>query len=266
MTVHRPSSATSNPGPPDKKIITRWLAWSAAATLAGLWRGAAGAALVIGAALLYQQFRQRGGVARLRSAPQRISIVALYAALGALARSTGRVSEADIATAARGFDSMRLDTQTRNAAIRAHQQGRAGGAALDALLAPFNRIGRGTPGVYRPWLEQLVALRHQARRNARWAPDELAALRHIAAAAGAPAHLLNAVLAGGDDQLEAACTILGVAPGADAAAIKQAYRQLMARHHPDRLAGAGGEALAAAEQRTREIRAAYDRLREIKGF
>ncbi len=266
MTAHRPRAATPNPDAAGKKTAGRWLAWSAAATLAGLWRGAAGAALVIGAALLHQQFRQRGGWARLRSGPRRDSIVALYAALGALARSTGRVGEADIAAAARWLDLQRPDSKTRNDAILAHEQGRAGGAALDALLAPFSRQGRGTPAIYRPWLEQLVTIRHQARRHSRWTPDEFAALRHIASAVGAPAGVLDAVLAGGDGELAAACAILGVAPGSDAAAIKQAYRKLMARHHPDRLAGAGGDVLALAEKRTREIRAAYDRLRQIKGF
>jgi len=50
--------------------------------------------------------------------------------------------------------------------------------------------------------------------------------------------------------------LLGLAPGADKAAVKRAYRRLAMRWHPDRNAD------PAATERFREIRAAYDRLLE----
>ena len=45
--------------------------------------------------------------------------------------------------------------------------------------------------------------------------------------------------------------------------IKTAYRRLMSRNHPDKIAGSNpGEAeLAEAERRTREIRSAYEMLK-----
>ena len=49
--------------------------------------------------------------------------------------------------------------------------------------------------------------------------------------------------------------VLGIAPGADAAAIQRAWRELAKRHHPDRAGVAGGELMAS-------INAAYDMLRE----
>lgn len=62
--------------------------------------------------------------------------------------------------------------------------------------------------------------------------------------------------------------MLGVDPQASEQEIKQAWRRLMSRHHPDKLAarGAPDAELAAAEQRTREVLAAYETIRERRGL
>ena len=54
---------------------------------------------------------------------------------------------------------------------------------------------------------------------------------------------------------------LGLAADATDAEVDQAYRRLMSRHHPDKVAGEPPEQRAQAERRTREINAAYDRIR-----
>jgi DnaJ-domain-containing protein 1 len=56
--------------------------------------------------------------------------------------------------------------------------------------------------------------------------------------------------------------VLGVAADASQAEIDRAYRQLMGRHHPDRVAGEAEEIRVRAEARARAINAAYDRIRE----
>jgi len=55
--------------------------------------------------------------------------------------------------------------------------------------------------------------------------------------------------------------VLGVAPDASQAEIDQAYRRLMSQYHPDKLAGAAPELREKAEQRTREINAAYTKIK-----
>jgi len=54
---------------------------------------------------------------------------------------------------------------------------------------------------------------------------------------------------------------LGVAPDASQAEVDQAYRRLMSQYHPDKLAGAAPDLVEQAERRTREINAAYDKIK-----
>ena len=48
------------------------------------------------------------------------------------------------------------------------------------------------------------------------------------------------------------------------AEIDQAYRRLISQYHPDKVAGAAPELRAQAEQRSRAINAAYDRIRTLR--
>lgn len=54
--------------------------------------------------------------------------------------------------------------------------------------------------------------------------------------------------------------LLDMPPDANETDIDQAYRRLMARYHPDRVANAAEEIRALAEARTSAINAAYDRI------
>lgn len=58
------------------------------------------------------------------------------------------------------------------------------------------------------------------------------------------------------------CTVLGVAEHADFATIKKAYRQLSMQYHPDKVAHLGAEFKRVAEEKMKEINAAYDYFRK----
>lgn len=64
--------------------------------------------------------------------------------------------------------------------------------------------------------------------------------------------------------VDEAYSTLGVAPDASDAQIDQAYRKLMGKFHPDRVAGAADEIRDLAEQRAQAINAAYDRIRKLR--
>jgi DnaJ-class molecular chaperone len=53
---------------------------------------------------------------------------------------------------------------------------------------------------------------------------------------------------------------LGVSPEASDIEIEQAWRRLMATHHPDRVVGETEAVRAQAEERARAINTAYDRI------
>jgi DnaJ-domain-containing protein 1 len=54
--------------------------------------------------------------------------------------------------------------------------------------------------------------------------------------------------------------VLGVSRDADADAIEEAYRRLIAQYHPDKVANAAPEIRELAERRAREINTAYETL------
>jgi len=69
-------------------------------------------------------------------------------------------------------------------------------------------------------------------------------------------------------ELGEAYRALGVEPDASDKEVKTAYRRLMNQHHPDKLVSRGlpDSMLESAKERTREIRAAYELIRERRGI
>jgi len=72
----------------------------------------------------------------------------------------------------------------------------------------------------------------------------------------------------GRDQLQDAYSVLGVAAQASDAEVTKAYRRQMSQNHPDKLAAKGlPESMkTVAEEKTRQIRAAYDAIKEARGM
>ena len=72
----------------------------------------------------------------------------------------------------------------------------------------------------------------------------------------------------GAPSLAEAYEVLGVAPDADRATVKNAWRRQMSEHHPDKLASKGlpAEMLELANERAQAIQRAWERIREAKGW
>jgi len=71
-----------------------------------------------------------------------------------------------------------------------------------------------------------------------------------------------------DVELAAAYQALGIDSSATDKEVKTAYRRLMNQHHPDKLVAKGlpDSMMEVAKVRTREIRAAYEVLKEQRGI
>ena len=60
--------------------------------------------------------------------------------------------------------------------------------------------------------------------------------------------------------------VLGLSASANEREIKRAYRQLISRHHPDKLGDVPEDLKRRAEERAREINMAYEKIKSEHGF
>jgi DnaJ like chaperone protein len=191
-----------------------------------------------------------------------------FTLLGRLAKCNGQVRQVHIDQTRDEMQRLGLDGPLRQLAEQAFRRGKLAG---DDLQLPLSRLRAQRAEAQSLLLScwrmveasggatvqerQLITLWGQWMG---WSFDELEALT-IGLGAGRSST---------DAAYRAALKLLGVSPDADPAAIKHAYRRLLSRQHPDKLAGAGASAeqLRLATEKTRNLRSAYALIRERKGF
>jgi DnaJ like chaperone protein len=186
---------------------------------------------------------------------------ARFLLLGRLAKSDGRVSEAEIVATRAVMERLGLTAGQRRLAIAAFKHGKAVDAPVHAAMQVFEQGRRGAQSRAEV-LNDLVAL---ARVDLPVSPAQWALLWQVADCFEIPREQVAPELrpGGAPATLEAAYALLGVAPGVSAIELKRAYRRQMGLHHPDRLLARGASAaeVKAATERTHAVRQAYDRLR-----
>ena len=216
---------------------------------------------------------------------QRGFIEPLFAYLGALTKADGWVSEAEIAATEQLMQRMRLTPQQREMAISRFTQGKQPGFAVNQSI-----------GEMRAWC--------QGRRDHAYilidlvldilgvdgppVPPKLQLLRTLAAALSIHEREWIALAAvkgyawavpGASRQQRHAppprqdvasapdpYAVLGITRDAGEREIKRAYRKLISEHHPDKLGDVPDSLRRRAEERAREINAAYERVKAAKGF
>ncbi|HEX7082430.1 MAG TPA: co-chaperone DjlA [Gammaproteobacteria bacterium] len=206
---------------------------------------------------------------------------ATFAVMGALSKADRVVTRDEIRAAESLFVRLRLSPEQREAAKAAFNRGKAPGFDLDAEVAGVRAAARGRPYLLRLFLQvQLMAVAADGALH----PDEHRMLVRVARGLGmterdvAQLEALLRAAAGGPSagpgapppraRLDDAYAALGLTPSASVAEIKRAYRRLVSQNHPDKLAGRGlPESMRVlAEEKTREINAAYDLIKEARGF
>jgi DnaJ like chaperone protein len=199
----------------------------------------------------------------------------LFQTMGYLAKADGRVSEDEIRAARTLMHRLGLGPAGVRHAIDWFQTGKQASFPLLATLQQLRRdIGRNAE-IRQLFVRLLMEVSlskgrlQQRERSLLWtvcgeldiSRVDLAQLEAMLRAQGgfrrSPQGAIDA------QRVEAAYATLGVAKTASNDEIKRAYRRLMNRNHPDKLAGQeqGTGAMAAAQKRTRDIRSAYEMLK-----
>ncbi len=212
-----------------------------------------------------------------------------FQVMGHLTKSKGRVTEADIQNANALMERLRLDEPSRVAAQQAFREGKASQFPLRESLREFRQVCFGRFDLVRMFLEIQI---QAAFADGSLHPNERQVLYVIAEELGISRMQFDQFLSmmeGGQQfggqgghysqgayqpgaqpgpTLADACKVLGVHSTDDATTIKRAYRKLMSEHHPDKLVAKGlpPEMMEMAKQKTQEIQAAYDLIKQEKGF
>ena len=196
---------------------------------------------------------------------------ATFSVMGHVAKADGRVSPEEIRLASRVMDQLGLNPAQRHAAQRLFDGGKAPGFPLEEAVDQLRRECR-APNLLRMFLEiQFQAALADGGMNV----QERRVLQRVAARLGLSAADFAAIegmvgsgvgVGAGAPSVEQAYETLGISPDASDDEAKRAYRRLMSRHHPDKLAAKGlpEEMMRAATERTQQIKAAWEAIKAAR--
>lgn len=197
----------------------------------------------------------------------------IFMLLGRLAKSEGRVVDGHIQQARVEMRRLDLSESAQRRAIQAFNRGKDGRDNLRVHLTRLKNQPHAAEGLLRAcwrmaWADGKVSRTERELivlwgKWLGWLPGKVEGLSSTEdeqRSRGAPAS------SGGEFQ--DALRLLGVKADAEPAQIKRAYRRLLSRHHPDKIAGSGANQIQVrdATEKTRELHHAYAVIRDRRGF
>jgi len=115
-------------------------------------------------------------------------------------------------------------------------------------------------------LQLLSLLAMLAKADGHVASEEISALREVAQQLGLSEAELNSMLNLGATTLKDAYAVLEIEESASDEEVKAAYKRMVVKHHPDRVAAMGAEIHAVAEKKMSEINAAKELIYKARGL
>jgi DnaJ like chaperone protein len=220
---------------------------------------------------------QRGDQQRVQTA----FFTASFSVMGAVCKADGQVSEDEIAIAKQVMGQMQLSPEQKKTAMALFNEGKKNNFPLVDVIQQLKREIGFRPNLQRMFIEiQLYA----AYADGVMHKDELRLLQQVCEILRFPQHEFQQIDAAiraqfhhqGSGQagkpagitLKDAYAVLNVTDKATDAEIKRAYRRLLSQHHPDKLVSKGlpEEMMKIATDRTHEIRQAYEKIKDKRGF
>jgi DnaJ like chaperone protein len=213
---------------------------------------------------------------------------ATFATMGHLAKADGKVTKDEIAMAESVMSQMQLSPEQKRVAIDLFQQGKDPSYDVKAVVEQFRIECRRRTNLMRMFVEIQL---HAVYADGTLHPAEEKLLGEICETLKFPKFMLRQMeilvragrqsgpSGGGSQQrntasqtgglsLPEAYELLGIDKSADKDATKRAYRKLMSQHHPDKLVAKGlpPEMIKLATEKTQAIKAAYELIKERRGW
>lgn len=225
-------------------------------------------------------FAGRPGLGRPAPATEqttRFFFQATFEVMGNVAKADGRVSEAEIRVARRVMHTMQLSPEQVSAAIEFFTAGKSPSFPVAERLAELKRQLSGRRDLARAFVEiQMQAAigagqLERSKRRLLWRVADGLGIGRVELAqieALTRAHQQRGKGESDAMRLDAAYRVLGVSGESSDGEVKTAYRRLMNQHHPDKLLSRGlpESMVTLAEQKTYEIRAAYEQVKAHRAF
>jgi DnaJ like chaperone protein len=232
-----------------------------------------------------------GGAHDDPAALRRTFFEATFQVMGHVAKSDGRVTEAEIDAAREAMRRFALSEDDRLRAIELFTAGKEPGFPLDETLARLRQLSGSHPDLSRLFVQ--IQLEAAIRGNSlgdgpRAVFQRICRTLGISALEFASLEAMMRMHAGNygygpgngrasqgpgfgtrpDARLTDAYEVLGVAPGASDAEVTKAFRRLMSQNHPDKLVAQGlpESMIAVAHGRTQRILEAYELVKTHRGI